>query len=323
MQQVRLRTPDGHFFVEDPLRFYRVMQFIGRFEMQPDVQLNEICAHMNLEGVSKERMSDEFEKLLLKSARPSLGLRWLADIGRLQELLPELGALVGVVQDLGWHPEGDAFEHTMQAIDAAAQFEYKDAQEKLVVMLAALCHDLGKVDTTTCVDGHWLSYGHAQESAKIAKKFLPRIIIKKDLIPAIVRLVEHHMHPLLFNNDNAGQAAYKRLAKKLAPDVTLDMLAQLARADKRARNSQPGFPLSEDPDDGINLFIERAHKAFVLHQPEPALLHGRDFLDVVAPGPLLGKLVDRSYTLQIEQNIQDKEKLKAMMLEEYRDGNIS
>ena len=322
MQQRVLRTTDGHFFVEDPLRFYRVMQFVGRFEMQPDAELNQICMHMKLKGVSQERISDEFEKLLLKSVRPSLGLRWIAYIGRLLELLPELGALAGVMQDPGWHPEGDAFEHTMQAIDAAAQLEYKDEHEKLLVMLAALCHDLGKVDTTTCSAGHWLSHGHAQESGKIAKKFLPRITIKKDLIPVIIKLVEHHMDPYLFVKDNAGQSAYKRLAKKLAPDLTLDILAQLARADRRARNPQKGFPLPADKEDEIELFVRRAHNALVLHYPEPALLHGRDFLDVVSPGPVLGRLVDRAYSLQIEQNIKDKEMLKRMVLAEYKGGNI-
>jgi tRNA nucleotidyltransferase (CCA-adding enzyme) len=313
-----LRTPDVHFFIEDPLRFYRVMQFIGRFEMQPDTELNEVCIHMDLKGLSRERISDEFEKLLLKSMRPSLGLRWIAYIGRLQELLPELGALVGIVQDPIWHPEGDAFEHTMQAIDAAAQLEYKDLQEKLLVMLAALSHDLGKVDTTTCVDGHWLSYGHAQESAKIAKKFLPRITIKKDLVPLVLKLIERHMDPYLFIKDNAGPAAYKRLAKKIAPDLTLDVLAQLARADRAARNPQKGYPLRLEHDVDIDLFVERAHNALVLHQPIPALLQGRDFLDVVAPGPLLGKLVERAYNLQIEQNIHDKETLKKTVLAEYK-----
>jgi tRNA nucleotidyltransferase (CCA-adding enzyme) len=322
IERQQLHTPDKHFFIEDPLRFYRVMQFIGRFEMQPDSELNEICAHMNLNGVSKERISDEFEKLLLKSARPSLGLRWLVHIGRAQELLPELGALIGVEQDSVWHPEGDAFEHTMQAIDAAAQLEYKDQQEKLIIMLAALCHDLGKVDTTTWIDGHWLSYGHAQESAKIAKNFLLRITIKKDLIPAIVKLVEHHMDPFLFVKDNAGASAYKRLARKLAPEVKLDMLAKLSRADRRARNPQIHSQLSINLDTDIDLFVERAHDALVLYKPEPALLQGRDFLEVVAPGPLLGKLVELAYSLQIEQNIQDKEMLKAVVLSEYKARNI-
>ena len=36
-----LRAPDATLFIEDPLRLFRVMQFIGRFEMKPDDQLNE------------------------------------------------------------------------------------------------------------------------------------------------------------------------------------------------------------------------------------------------------------------------------------------
>ena len=72
------------------------MQFVGRFEMEPDANLNRICAQMSLDGVSKERISDEYEKLLLKSKEPSRGFKWLATINRLQELLPELAATMGV-----------------------------------------------------------------------------------------------------------------------------------------------------------------------------------------------------------------------------------
>ena len=107
-------------FVEDPLRLFRVMQFIGRFTMKPDKQLNEICARMSLKGISVERIESEFDKLLLKSKRPSLGIRWLLEIGRLQEIFPELAATIGVQQEPDWHPEGDVFEHTMQSLDAAA-----------------------------------------------------------------------------------------------------------------------------------------------------------------------------------------------------------
>ena len=79
-----LRAPDAKLFIEDPLRLFRVMQFIGRFQMNPDKQLNEICAKMSLAGISTERIEAEFDKLFLKSKRPSLGIRWLQEIGRLQ-----------------------------------------------------------------------------------------------------------------------------------------------------------------------------------------------------------------------------------------------
>jgi len=149
-----LRCPDEQLFVEDPLRFFRVMQFIGRFGFSPDEQLNHICKTMDLDTISRERIEEELKKLLLKSERPSLGFRWIAKLGRLQELFPELAALVGVPQSKQWHPEGDVFEHTMQALDAAADIcrrcndTQMNEEERLILMYAALCHDLGKAKTT-------------------------------------------------------------------------------------------------------------------------------------------------------------------------------
>jgi len=318
----KLRTPDVTFFVEDPLRFYRVMQFIGRFEMMPDNELNDICAKMSLKGLSQERICDEFEKLLLKSAQPSLGLRWLVSIGRIYELLPELGALLTVQQEPVWHPEGNVFEHTMQVIDAAAQLKYSSKCEKLVILFAALCHDLGKATRTKMRDGHIASLGHAQAGIPIAKKLLSRITLKKDLIPAVLKLVDYHMVPFLFIKDDAGPSAYKRLARKLSPDVTIEMLAKLAISDRRGRNPKKGVPLAHNDEDDITLFLKRAREVLVATQPEKALLQGRDFLDAVAPGKDLGACVVRAYELQIDQGIQDKDQLKKMVLEEYIKGLI-
>ena len=85
----RLSAVDTNLFIEDPLRFYRVMQFVGRFEYTPDQELNNVCAHMNLQEfshqpISKERIYQEIRKLILQSKRPSLGWRWLNNIGCLK-----------------------------------------------------------------------------------------------------------------------------------------------------------------------------------------------------------------------------------------------
>ena len=119
-----LRTPNPNFFVEDPLRFYRVMQFIGRFEMYPDLVLTKVCSLMDIAKVSKERIESEFKKMLLQSKKPSIAIMWLEKIDRLGEILPELAATQGILQEPDWHPEGDVYEHTLQTIDAAASYEY-------------------------------------------------------------------------------------------------------------------------------------------------------------------------------------------------------
>jgi len=60
LQNKILRYIDRDLFVEDPLRFYRVMQFVGRFEMEPNHDLNQLCHEMDIKDVSKERIEQEF-----------------------------------------------------------------------------------------------------------------------------------------------------------------------------------------------------------------------------------------------------------------------
>lgn len=309
-----LRAPDIRFFTEDPLRFYRVMQFIGRFEMFPDDELNRVCTTMDITQISTERIEAEFEKLFLKAKRPSLGIRWLLEIGRLAVILPELYACVAIPQNPEWHPEGNVFEHTMQAIDAAAQLAYANDEDTLIILYAALCHDLGKVITTRGNGNQITSYGHEVDGVPLAQAMLARITGKKDLIKWVALMVRHHMAPGLFVLGGAKAPAYKRLARKLAPRLNLQMLAQLAFADRRGRNGKSSEPLQTDQPD-IAEFLVHAQEAKVMYEMEAPILMGRDLLGIIPPGPAMGKLLENAYEIQIEENVRDKEELKRRVLD--------
>lgn len=310
-----LRTPDERFFIQDPLRFFRIMQFIGRFEMMPDEQLNSLCKNMDISGVSRERIEQEFCKLLLFSERPSYGIRWLRSIGRLHEVLPELAATVGIEQNPIWHPEGDVFEHTMQALDAAAIIikTYNNEFDRLVLLYAALCHDLGKVTTTKVIDGIIKSIGHEQDSKRLAITMLKRITHNGDLISAVASLARHHMAPLQFVANNAQLPAYKRLADKLDHTVNMRMLIDLCIADKRGRNGAGHEPLTTDIS-GVDIFIAKVAQAGVTNGPVEPILKGADLLDCVAPGPRMGNLLKMAYKIQIDRGITDKNVLKKLIL---------
>lgn len=308
-----LRCTDPARFIEDPLRFYRVMQTIGRFDMYPDQQLNDVCTHMDISDVSVERIEGEFQKLLMRSQRPSAGIRWLAAIGRIHTVLPELAATIGVEQDAAWHPEGDVFEHSMQALDASVAYVYNDQQMTLALRYAALCHDLGKVGTTQRhANGTITSYGHDVAGVPLTKRLLSRIMRNGALIEIVLLLVRHHMAPGQFIADGAKAPAYKRLARALYPHVTLAMLADLACADKLARNARGQQPLP-GPCIAIAPFRSKALAAQVIHAPEEPILKGRDLIDQVPPGPELGRLLERAYQLQIEQGIVDKQELLKLL----------
>ena len=311
-----LRSPNITFFKQDPLRLFRVMQFISRFEMEPDDQLNEICRTMNIKNVSAERIEKEFEKMLLDSRRPSRGIRWLQKIGRLKDIMPELAATQGIEQDKEWHPEGDVFEHTMQTVDAAAQLPIENDYIRRILLWAALCHDLGKVTTTQKEpDGSITSVGHDREGARLAKKMLRRITHNKELIDAVSLLVKYHMAPLQFVDNKATASAYKRLANKLAPRASLLLLADLARADRQGRNPKGSEPLQETYDD-IEAFKTHSKDADVLEKTEKPVLYGRDITDIIEPGPKMGALLKRAYEIQLDHGITDKEELKRLLIKE-------
>lgn len=312
-----LRTPNPSRFIEDPLRFYRVMQFISRFSMKPDPTLDRLCSLMDISHVSHERIETECKKWLLQSKKPSQSLAWLDSIGRLEEVFPEIAETKGILQEPDWHPEGDVFEHTKQTIDAAAALHYVSYDEKLIIMYAALCHDLGKVTTTKMIKGRLTSYDHAKQGVPIAKKLLKRITRNKSLIDAVCKLVEVHLCPAEFVKEHARKSAYKRLALKLAPDVTLSMAALVALADKRGRNSHRGTSLTTNQP-LIDEFLHKAQQAGVLASVEKPILQGKDLMPEVQPGPEMGLLVKEAYAVQLNEDIKDKEILKEIILKRHK-----
>ena len=320
IKEKKMRVVDKDLFLEDPLRFFRVMQFIGRFEIEPSRSLNALCKEMDLHDiyldkpVSKERIFEEIKKLFLKSKKPSLGFRWLKKIERLKEIFPELYDLIGVEQRKDYHPEGDVFEHTMQSLDAAADFnDYKDDDEKFLIMLSALCHDLGKFVTT---DENLSCRGHEEAGVPIAKTFLKRFVLDKELTKAVCKLVRYHIRPAELLKQKSSIRAYKRLAKKLSPEVNLRRVAILNLCDLRGRNPKSSEPLKTDYQDMFEQFLQKMREVKIEHGPEEPVLKGRHLLDIIPAGPKLGELLDKAYKIQINEDIQDVEELKKRVLKD-------
>lgn len=87
-----LRCVDPDTFIQDPLRILRAVQFVARFELKCDPSLLILCSQMVSQGalneLPKERIFEEFRKLLLLSQKPSIGLSLLAQMGATYLLAP-------------------------------------------------------------------------------------------------------------------------------------------------------------------------------------------------------------------------------------------
>lgn len=295
-------------FTEDPLRVLRAMQLSARFEFAVAPETIALCATLTMEGISPERVFEEWRKLLVKGKKPSLGLEFLQACGWVK-FFPELAILIGCPQDKQWHPEGDVWVHTLHCMDAFAVRKIGDEWEDLVVGLAVLCHDMGKPATTTHeADGHIRSLGHEAEGETPARAFLARLTSHKELIESVIPLVVCHMRPRELMLGKAGDSAVRRLAKKVG------RIDRLARVDEADRWGRP--PLVPDDPGGGQWLLERAEKLSVERGgPQPIILGRHVIAAGLTPGPRFKEILAACFEAQLDGKFTDVEGGKSFLAE--------
>jgi tRNA nucleotidyltransferase (CCA-adding enzyme) len=297
-------------FAEDPLRVLRAMQLVSRFELQIDPATIAMAADMKMEGIAAERFFPEWDKWILLGRKPSLGLQFLRDCGWVQ-YYPELQALIDCPQDPEWHPEGDAWNHTLHCLDAFAQRRIDSPIEDRVVGFAVLCHDLGKPPTTRFFDGRWRSHGHEIAGKKVAESLLQRIGMPKSVIDEVIPLVETHMRPGQLYDGNCGLTAIRRLSRKVG---RMDRLLRVFLADDAGRPPIPpsGQPIAE-------WLTQKAREENILSNKPQPMLKGRHLIDAgIHPGPAMGKILKKAYILQLQGRWDDLEQARTWAVDQIK-----
>ncbi len=282
-------------FVEDPLRVLRGMQFAARFDLTAAPETIELCKRITMEDLPRERVFEEWKKLILFGVRPSRGLQFLADCTWIR-YYPELEALRGCRQEPSWHPEGDVWVHTLHCMDAFAGERIGEAWEDLVVGFAVLCHDFGKPATTKVVEGRIRSLGHEEAGAQPTRSFLGRMTNSEDFIEQVVVLVTHHLRPQQLYEARAGDSAIRRLARRVG---RIDRLVRVARADQLGRPGMPfdGFPAGK-------WLLERAQELAVKDSAPKPIVLGRHLIALgLKPGPHFKPILDACYEAQLDGRI--------------------
>src|SRR5262245_29036084 len=254
-----IRVVDPRTFVEDSLRVLRAMQFAARFEFEIESQTLAFCRSIDLADLPAERIRAEVEKWLLQSTKPSIGLRAARDLGVVEQIWPEIRALIDCPQDEKSHPEGDVFTHTAMTLDEARKLiNDLSYPKRLTIMLAALCHDFGKPLTTKIEKDFLSAKNHAKVGTAPAESFLDRLKIfsldNYDIRSQVIALVEHHLTPIhWFRTQGAGEVITDGMFRRLALNVEPGMLYLLERASRLGRGGNPD-PQAED------WFIARARE---------------------------------------------------------------
>ena len=222
------RVPDSRRFF-DPRGVYAGLRE-GDLEAQAGAQLFEAAVLVSRyeyrlrEGVFPVPPRDlpahaqrDLLSLILTSAHPERGLELLRKSGFIAAMWPELAALPGTSQSKEFHPEGDAWDHTLET------FRYRKVAD-LALSLALLLHDTGKPEAPS-VDGKRFAR-HSEIGADLALRFLSRLGFDRSIIETVGYLVRWHMLP----------AALPRLpiqaAREAIEDWRFPLLLELYRCDE-------------------------------------------------------------------------------------------
>jgi len=221
-------------FKEDRLRMLRVVRFAAKLGFKVDAALLSALKQFAPELkpgviVAWERIANELKGILTSKA-PVVGLDLLMETGLMKEILPEMLPMRSFkgFQDPYWHPEGSAWEHTRQVVNASAsreglgeklalfagdEFLTSSVEASLVsfpLRLALLLHDIAKPRTQTwkvarrTVGPRWKqvflpyrirvsNHGHAEQGAEMAAAICRRFKLPGEVTKRVREIVLMHM----------------------------------------------------------------------------------------------------------------------------------
>jgi tRNA nucleotidyltransferase (CCA-adding enzyme) len=300
----------GDAFADDPLRVLRLMRFAGLygFAVAPDTIHAAQAVRQRASTLTLERVWLEWQQWALRSHNPRAGLQALHQCGWL-DYYPMLGALVDCPQDPIYHPEGDVWQHTLWVCNAAVGQSYDlDDEQRLIVMLAALCHDLGKPTTTSRNEaGRIVSPGHAEAGDAPTRAFLALINAPERYFAPVTALVREHMAGV---SGQPSPRMVRRLAQRLAP-ATIDLWGRITGADGGGRPPLPAV-------NSGTACVALAQSLGVVTGKPVALIRGEDVMRLGVPqGPQIGDLLQRAYDAQLDGVFVTREQALAWLQETW------
>ena len=207
-------------FNEDALRMLRAIRFSAQLNFKIDENVLATIKELknNIKNISKERIREEFNKIILSDPKK---IEILKECGILEYIVPGINEIYGFNQNNPYHIY-DLYEHTLIATE--------EIEPILHLRLTMLLHDLGKTKTKT-TDERGIShyYAHPKESVKMAEHILKDLKYDNDTINKVLTLIQYHDCTL------ESKLSIKKMLNRIGDELLIDLI-KVKRADTLSQN---------------------------------------------------------------------------------------
>lgn len=245
--------PVSYAFEEDPVRVLRVARLRARFGADwtySDSLVSMVARmvkHGKLDALQKDRVWKEMSRALMEP-HPRLFFDTLLELDALHVVFPEIYKLLTALEIRHYHPEGNAYEHTMLVLTQAAINGYD-----LKTRYACLMHDIGK--TLTPFDKLPKHHGHDVNGVELVKEFSDKYSVPSELKNLAAFACRYHMH--LHNLDALNSKTFVNVFDSCRNRIEfVDVLYKVGVCDERGRKG------SEENDVSGLVRLFEYHKAY-------------------------------------------------------------
>ena len=205
-------------FTEDALRMLRAIRIHAEIGFTIDTETQRAIEDVAplLEKVAKERIRDEFTRMLL-SDNPMEAMTICHNLGVIRFITPLLLDAIGVEQNQAH--SFDVWTHLLKSLQHAA-----DKKLPLHIRIAALFHDISKPETRrkSKETGEWTFYGHEVVGARRTKTILETLRFSKNITDIVVKLVRWHM--FFSDTEQITLSAVRRMIANVGKDHVWDLM---------------------------------------------------------------------------------------------------